>query len=306
MNTSTYREESIYINFGNREQLHMKRFCGAEKGTPVFLLHGSIENGKIFYSSSGKGLAPFLAQNVYDVFVADLRGKGKSTRPISRSSRYGNYESITQEIPAFLDKITEIKGAMPLHWIAHSWGGVLLLCNYARYQSSRLKITSMVFFGVKRRISIRTFKKFFMVEFVYGLILRIVGLLKGFVDAVIIGAGSDTETLKENRETWQWIMKTSWVDTDGFDYGIALPKITLPPALYIAGSKDDVLGHPKDVQLLIEETGNQQAHKFYLASKKNGNLHDYDHINMLTHHDAVNDHFPMVVEWMRAQEKRAI
>ncbi|HIN39000.1 MAG TPA: esterase, partial [Flavobacteriales bacterium] len=55
------KEKSLYITLNSTEKLHVKRFFTDKKGQPVLMLHGSIENGKIFYSSSGKGLAPYLA-----------------------------------------------------------------------------------------------------------------------------------------------------------------------------------------------------------------------------------------------------
>lgn len=42
-----------------------------------------------------------------------------------------------------------------------------------------------------------------------------------------------------------------------------------------------------------------QAVRFTVLSRKNGNLNDYDHINMLTHPCAVKDQFPLVLEWLR-------
>jgi len=72
----------------------------------------------------------------------------------------------------------------------------------------------------------------------------------------------------------------------------------LPPILFMAGSNDEVLGHHSDVRLLMEEI-EQSNDEFYLAGKSNGNLHDYDHITLLTHPDAPKDHFKDVIEWMR-------
>ena len=53
---------SIFLPFKDGAQLHMRRFSRGGEGVPVLLLHGSIENGRIFYSESGKGFAPWLAE----------------------------------------------------------------------------------------------------------------------------------------------------------------------------------------------------------------------------------------------------
>src|SRR4026208_2216064 len=137
-----FEEDSLFIPLHEKDLLHLKRFCGNPLGPVIFMLHGTIENGRIFYSKNGKGLAPFLAKQGYDVFVADLRGRGLSTPSISRNSKFGLTECIQEEIPAFLDEIKKIRGDAPLHWIAHSWGGILLLSYYAR-QAENANVSSM-------------------------------------------------------------------------------------------------------------------------------------------------------------------
>ena len=125
-------QKSLFIQVPNsQDRLHLKRIFNNPQGVPVFMMHGSIENGKIFYSQSLKGLAPYLAQRGFDVFIADLRGKGESTPPVSRKSTYNQTTTLKEDIPLFLSKIRQIKGCQPMHWLAHSWGGVLLL-SYLR------------------------------------------------------------------------------------------------------------------------------------------------------------------------------
>jgi len=296
---SDYAEESYFIPFHSGEQLHLKRFCGNENGPVAFLLHGSIENGRIFYSRSGKGLAPFLAKNGFDVFVPDLRGRGESSPSISKHSNFGLTESIKEEIPAFFSEIKKLRGDVPQHWMAHSWGGILMLCFIARYPNVQ-KVSSMVFFGTKRRIKIKGWKKFWLVDFSYNLLFRFVIMLHGFVNVKWFRAGSDNETEKARQQTYDWVTKDEWKDEDEFDYHAELKKAALPPILFVAGNSDEVLGHHSDVKLLMEEI-EQTNNEFYLAGKPNGNLHDYDHITLLTHHDAPKDHFDYVRNWVNRQ-----
>ena len=297
------QQESIYIPFDKSDQLHLKRFYTNPNGIPVFMLHGAIENGKIFYSNSGKGLAPFLAQNGYDVFVADLRGRGQSSPKINRHSKYGQTESILYEIPAFIEKIKEIKGNVKQIWIGHSWGGVLLLSYLARSRQTD-QVKSMVFFGSKRRINIKSFKKFYTIDIMWNLVPRIIKPLYGYLPALELKIGSDNETNKSHRQSREWVKMKNWMDTDdGFNYNEQLKNITLPPTLYLTGKNDDVLCHPRDMQLLINEIGEHHPKEYKIIGKENGYLHDYDHINLLTHPNAINDHFKMVLEWIKQNNK---
>ncbi|MFN4150949.1 MAG: alpha/beta fold hydrolase, partial [Candidatus Sericytochromatia bacterium] len=103
-------QESIYIDVDDNNKLHLKRFYINDSGNVVFMLHGSIENGRIFYSNSGKGLAPFLAKLGFDVYVADLRGRGLSTPKIDKNSEFSQTDSIVKDIPIFIKKIEELRG----------------------------------------------------------------------------------------------------------------------------------------------------------------------------------------------------
>lgn len=291
------QQQSIFIKV-NFEELHLKRFFTDESSPPVLMIHGSIENGKIFYSSSGKGLAPYLAQNGFDVFVADLRGRGLSKPPISKNSKHGLTEILKEDFPAMINKIKEIKGDVPQHWVAHSWGGVMMLTFLARNYNS-VKVASMVFFATKRRISIWNLKKIWSINLMWNFVARIVIAFKGYLPAREMKIGSDNESEKSHRETTKWVNSRNWSDwNDGFDYSAALKKLHLPPTLYLAGANDKVLGNPEDVKLLMHEAG-AQNHQFLILGKSNKNLHDYGHIDILSHPDAVKDVYQVAIKWMK-------
>jgi alpha-beta hydrolase superfamily lysophospholipase len=276
----------------------MHRFHTSGEGDVIFMLHGSIENGRIFFSNSGKGLAPYLAAQGFDVYVADLRGRGESKPTIGRDSDYGLTESITQEIPLFLEKIVELRGMTPQHWIAHSWGGVLLASYFARYEKYRGLLKSQVYFGTKRRVTVNNIKKIFLLDIIWNFLGRILVSLYGYLPAKKWHIGSDNETRKSFYQTKKWVEPSPWQDEDGFDYATAMQKLSIPPTLCVIGAKDMVLGHQQDVALFNQEMGEEQTSVLYLAMS-NGFLHDYDHINMLTHRDAPRDHFPRIVKWLQ-------
>jgi pimeloyl-ACP methyl ester carboxylesterase len=292
------RTESHFIELVNGNRLHLKRFFTNQNSPPVLMLHGSIENGNIFYSSSGKGLAPFLCKNDFDVFVPDLRGRGDSTPRISRDSNFGLSEILREDIPAFIQKVKQLKGDTPQHWIAHSWGGVLLLAYLAKNPSS-VKLSSIVFFATKRRISVLNIKRIYMIDLWWNWLARLFILRYGYLPAKEFKMGSDNESAQTHKETNKWIYDKNWLDwRDDFDYAAKLRSMNLPPILSLAGIGDKVLGHPKDAQLLLEEIGlTKECLK--TLSTKNGNLHNYGHIDILTHVDCTKDHFPLAAQWMR-------
>jgi predicted alpha/beta hydrolase len=262
------------------------------------MLHGAIENGRIFYSESGKGLAPYLARNGFDVYVIDLRGHGKSTPLIGRNSHFGQTESIVDDIPACLETVRTLRGDIPQQWVAHSWGGVLFSSVLARFPEYCQQVASLIYFGSKRTIRVWNLHRFLKVDLVWRWVCPLACRIAGYLPARQLGIGSDSETVKTYQQSAAWVQNDAWVDSDdGFDYGAAVKKISLPPAWYIAAQNDYALGHPRDVRDFMESAGKQEC-RYTLLSRTNGNRHDYDHINMLTHPDAENDHFPLLLEWL--------
>lgn len=299
------KTESIFIDIHAKdkkavvdEKLHLRRLYTNPLGTPIFMMHGMVESGKIFYSDSNKGLAPYLAQQGFDVFVADNRGKGLCQPPISKSSKHGLKEIITYDYDAYLEAIKDIKGEVPQHWIAHSWGGVMMLAYLARTKSLP-KIASMVMFGSKRRVQITSLLKLWRVSFLWDNILPLVVKTKGYLPAVRLKVGAENESLKEYFQTAKWVKSKKWIDwNDSFDYSTALKKLKLPPTLHLTGIRDKVLGHPKDVLALIKEAGEEHA-ELKVLGKKNGHLHNYGHVDILTHKDSPTDVFPIALDFIK-------
>jgi len=290
-------EESIFIPINDVDQLHLKRFYSDPDGIPLFLIHGSIENGKIFYTSSGKGLAPYLAREGFDVFVVDLRGRGKSTPKIDKYATHGLTNTMEEDIPAVVEKIKQIRGDVPQHWISHSWGGVSLL-GYLAKKSKDVNLKSMVFFSTKRHISIRTLRKFYLIDVLWNIMGSFAVWRNGFLPALRIKMGADNESARCYKETNDWVYQTKWLDwRDQFDYAAALQNADLPPILSVTGAGDKVLGHPTDCMYLLNEI-KARNYEFKILGREAGNLQDYDHINILTHPDAAKDQFPMTKDWI--------
>ena len=290
-------EESIFIQVNDLDQLHLKRFYTDPNGIPLFLIHGSIENGKIFYSSSGKGLAPYLANEGFDVFVVDLRGRGQSTPRIDKTATHGLTNTMEEDIPAVVAKIKEIKGDVPQHWISHSWGGVSLL-GYLAKSSKEVKLKSMIFYAAKRHIGIKSLKKFYMIDLMWNIMGSFAVWRNGYLPALRIKMGADNESARCYKETNVWVYDKKWLDwRDKFDYAAALQNIDLPPILSFTGAGDKILGHPADCKYLLDEIKASNV-EFKIIGKSTGYLQDYDHINILTHPDAAKDQFPMTRDWI--------
>ncbi|GAA5217360.1 alpha/beta fold hydrolase [Corallincola platygyrae] len=280
----------------------------AKKGAVLFI-HGSIENGRIFYSNSGRGLACYLARLGYECYVADLRGRGDSKPKVARGADHGQWESVVEDIPA-LHKFVYDRHPEGVHWVSHSWGGTLTCASLVRFPELRPQVLSQTLFGVKRRITVRSPEYYFKMGVVWQGLAPLTCKLLGYFPAKPMKIGADNEPWGAIWQVTQWTKQLHWrCPLDGFDYADALQsqqaslasdpdsKYQLPRALFLAGQNDRVLGHPTDVQGFADELAGVQQ-QVTILSRQNGFKNDYGHIDMLVHRDAEQDHFTHVAEWL--------
>lgn len=281
---------------------YLHRIYTKNPGPAVFLVHGSLENGRIFYSEKGKGLAPFLAQIGFDTFTMDWRGKGRSTPPIQRGHDYGQTECITQDLAACLGLIRKIKNPGPIFLIGHSWGGVLVSSFLVRFPDQARDIEGIVYLGAKRRILVWNLKRLVGIEFLWRGMGNILCTVFGFFNARLIRLGVENDTRRFHSQITQWVKNNPWIDPeDGFNYARAARQHPLPPILYLTGEGDRFLGNPKDVQRLIDESG-QHPFEFRVIGRKTGFTLDYGHVDLLTHPKAKEEVYPMVAEWFKRHD----
>ncbi len=301
MNNLDY--SSIMIPVPDGSSLHVRRIKKDPKGEPVLMLHGSIENGKVFYSERGAGLAPWLARQGYDVFVAHRRGRGGGEPPMSADSSFSQTEEITEDVPALMKSIQEIRGDVPQHWVAHSWGGVIMTSHLVRFPEHTPQVKSLTYFGTKRFVSVINPARIFQIDIIWNWFCRRIVRKYGYLPAekLPFGIASDHESEGTHLHCMLWATRDRWIDpNDGFDYGRAAGEVNLPPALYLAASMDRCLGHPVDVMRTAGES-KQENWKYVLLGKKAGLRNDYNHITMLTHREAPEEVYPIVQDWIQGK-----
>ncbi|ESP94517.1 alpha/beta fold hydrolase [Pseudoalteromonas luteoviolacea] len=297
-------QESMQVPLADAgTSLHLRYIHNTEKTGPiVLLLHGAVENGKIFYTHNNKGLAPFLATHGYRCFVLDLRGRGESVPPISKGHDYGQTESIVEDVPAAVVFISKLLGERPKFWVAHSWGGVIMNSVFARFPEEIKYVDACAYFGSKRSLYNNHPEKLLKANIMWYRLAYYYTKKHGYLPAKKLRWGSDSETAKSHRQSAEWAKISPWVDSDdAFDYAHELSDKRLPPTLHIAGVNDKALAQPIDIKMFMKESGvGTQALNIY--GKKYGHTYNYGHIDMLTHPNAVTEQFQDVLNWFQEHQ----
>ena len=93
---------------------------------PVLCIPGLAETRFVMDQALGNSFVDYLALNGFDVYMAELRGHGKS---LHLKERYNwNVQTFLDfDVPAILHAVQEESGQRQLLWVGHSMGGMLLL-----------------------------------------------------------------------------------------------------------------------------------------------------------------------------------
>ena len=346
----TIKAGSIWVSMLNGEQLHMRHLMPVSASTEtvsldresldrkpldaepsdlsafnrtspkrVFMLHGEAECGRIFYHDSGKGLAYHFAQQGYEVFVADLGGRGRSLGCEDEPSSLTVHDIVTDAIPRLLRAATQhCSTAMdestasaasytktapvaPTVWVAHGFGGVLLSAAWARMSHAERTATQMIFFSSRRQLQAKSrIANVFVNAFCHPLAAKLVNW-HGAFPAAQLRLGSANENTNWFSVYTDWISNKSWVDAeDGFDYQAALKANPIPPALHFATTADKLYSGMADVRAFINELGCHDSRMIVTNTIANSKR-KYDHLSLLLDPAAVKDIFKDATDWLHEQ-----
>ena len=315
MHKRRLNEQSIMVSVGvknNQQQLHLTRIYLDDHhlGKPVFMLPGALQGSELFYPSKGasktEGLGHYLARQGYDVFIADLRGKGKSWPQISAHSTFGVHQLITEDLPALLRKVTELRPDSSQLWVGQGWGGVLLNAYYARFGNELADTSQIIHFGVRRQAFISSRKKSWLLNVLWRRVYSAIAACMGYLPLARWHLAASDESRQCLKDYLQWSDDPSWCDpVDGFDYGEAILQRGLPASLYFVTKGDSVYGDQQDVRAFIREQGSHDGRMIVLG-KACGNKHNYSQRGMLLHSDCEHDHFPLLLSWLKEYQAATV
>jgi len=286
----------LFVTTKDDSQIFIKRLQNSSSKIPLLLVHGSMENGRIFYSQSLKGFAPFMARNGFDVFVVDLRGKGQSRPRISKDFNF-NQLDVINDLQGIFNKVKSFYPEKKLVIGTHSWGGVLVNSFLLRYTDYINQTQCIFHFGTKRSISVKNLQKLINIHIGFNFIMKLQAQIFGYVAPHFFGI--DSEAKNYHLDQIDWINpKSMYKDpNDSFDYFQSARTNTLPRSLFMCGANDQYLGHIIDSKKYMKEC-NIAGHDLWYLSLNNGYSLDYGHNNMITSKESELDIHSKLILWI--------
>ncbi len=299
-------------------------------GTPVLLCHGMSSNRWDMDGPGDISLARYLLRHGYDVWVVELRGAGRSTRPTWwNGKRYDwRFEDYVQhDAPAALRKVLHETGARQIHWVGHSMGGMiayaLLMTPMHSKIASAITLGSPTMsdvghpaldFGLPYRSLLRLLPPRVLLGTLARLGAPFAPLLAYVLSTSIAELGwhegnADLRLLRTLmltavddlpasllREFARWYETKAMSDRYAmFDFTEHLERITTP-ILIVAGSKDG-LTPPRDLEHVYKRIASRDK-VFRVIGKKYGDARDYSHADLILGLHAPVDVYPVVLQWL--------
>lgn len=287
------------------------------RGSPILLIPGFGFSAAIF-EVGDNAWAPMLAEEGFDVWLLDPRGRGMSSRPRLFGRHRGSWsldDVMEFDIPAAVEAVCSQTGVEQIHLLAFGGGALLALpatvgqrirsitaLGAAAYFSRQQEHVSTRWLGVLRwlrprfllrllapllgRFDLPPLRALQLLDNIDGLTYR-----QALVEAVVDFSPRELRQLR------------GWFDDDvyrgleeGPDYRERLGMVSAP-ILFVGGPRDR-LAPPAMVRATAEACIGARERSLMVANREEGLSCNYGHLDLLLGRALRRDLRPRVIEWL--------
>jgi len=266
----------------------------ARDAVPLIMVHGNYSNRFFWLSKKGIGIAKYLHDSGYDVWIPELRGHGLSPKP-------KNYSSITAEqqirydLPAIQDYIYK-ETSRKAFWVCHSFGGVQLCASLSAQWLDPALIQGVSLLGCQITGGY-AFLKIPPLAFLFKTAVK----LLGYIPSSKLGLGPEPEAAGTFIEIIKWkSLFGKWKDSDGFNYFEGFENISMPCLIFSGAADRD--NPPKGCELFYEKIVSEDK-KYIVLGVEHGFNVNYGHAEMVVSKNAQQEVWPLILNWMNALKK---
>jgi pimeloyl-ACP methyl ester carboxylesterase len=257
---------------------------------PIVLVHGSFTNRRFWISAQGVGLARYLVEAGFDVWLMEMRGHGLSPRNLDYKDNSLEHYAVS-DVPAINEFVIEKTGLKPV-WLGHSLGGVLIATAIAAETLPEHQIAAIALLGtqvVRRRW-------FLQIPLITSM-GKLWFTLKPELDGRKLKIGPENEPAGIAKEYLRWLgLLGRWRFNEGKASLLAKWQNMDVPMLAMAGKNDQ--SDPVEYCERFYDLCGSNNKVFKLLSKDEGFSRDFGHVDMIVSKAAAKEVWPELLNWL--------
>jgi pimeloyl-ACP methyl ester carboxylesterase len=259
---------------------------------PIVLVHGSFTNRRFWLSSQGIGLARYLVEAGFDVWLMEMRGHGLSPRNLDYKDNSLEHYAVA-DVPAINEFVIEKTGLKPV-WLGHSLGGVLISTAIAAGTLPEDQVAAIALLGtqvVRRR--------WFLQIPLMTSMGKLWFMLKPELDGRKLKIGPENEPAGIAKEYLRWLgLLGRWRFNKNKMPLLAKWQEMDIPMLAMVG-KNDQSDPAKYCERFYDLCGSNNK-VFKLLAKEEGFSRDFGHVDMVVSKAAAKEVWPELSNWLAA------
>ena len=206
--------------------------CSSEHGEPIILLHGAFSNRRHWLSAEGEGVAAFLVEAGFDVWLPEMRGHGLS--PINDDFANNSLDKVIEyDLPAIHKFVVEQTGKK-ITYIAEEMGGFSILASLALGSISQQSVARCVYIEEEKPLSLRLNTKIFAKNALWR------SRKSGIVNGRRLNVGAENETYSIVKQYLCWQNRLTFNAPSGLQLEGAYSDISVPFMVVGATSADTI------------------------------------------------------------------
>ena len=314
----------VYCDTEDGWHLGMSRYRPKEPlhGAPPVVLCADVGlSGALFDLHDEVSLARFLADQGHDVWVVDLRGRGRSEKPRlwgRRRCRWTFDDFVEFDVPAALAAIARETGHDRVQWVGHGLGAAVALAACSGVDAPHL--TSLV--GLSLSVQFRhpgpllTGGVSWLLRRIWSpSAVRVLAPLLGRVNLPPFRGLQNRDNVDgpiyrrallngvcplpraEVEQYAGWLDRDRFASQDGrVDYRKHMKSIDFP--VMILGGRDDPLAPRSMVEATLELLESAPQTALVSAGRRRGLSADYGRLDLVLGRNARRDIYPHVLAWL--------